>query len=356
MLALVRGSAVNQDGPSSGQTVPSGPAQQAVLRAALASARVQPAEIDYVEAHGTGTALGDPIELEALNQVFPDTDRTAPLVLGSVKTNMGHLENSAGIAGFIKTVLSLAHGYIPPHLHFTQLTPNASAGSSRFTIAAQGMQWPEAERPRRAGVSSFGVSGTNAHVVLEQAPVPEPVAAQPEPVVSTMVISGKTPERIAPIAAMLADWMDGDGAAVPLADVAYTVNKHRGRYKSFAAVCARDRTQAVAGLRALAAGEPATGVVEQREAPHGSGTVFVYSGQGSQWAGMGQRLLTEEPAFAAAIDELEPVFVAQVGFSLRDVLVAGETVVGIERIQPVLVGMQLALTALWRPMACSPPR
>jgi phthiocerol/phenolphthiocerol synthesis type-I polyketide synthase D len=354
VLALVRGSAVNQDGPSSGQTVPSGPAQQAVVRAALASGRVQPSEIDYVEAHGTGTALGDPIELEALNQVFPDTDRTAPLVLGSVKTNMGHLESSAGIAGFIKTVLSLAHGYIPPHLHFTQLTPNASAGSSRFTISAQGMQWPEAERPRRAGVSSFGVSGTNAHVVLEQAPVPEPIAAQPDPVVSTLVISGKTPERIAPIAAMLADWMDGDAAAVPLADVAYTVNKHRGRYKSFAAVSARDRAQALAGLRALAAGEPATGVVEQREAPQGSGTVFVYSGQGSQWAGMGQRLLTEEPAFAAAIDELEPVFVAQVGFSLRDVLVSGEPVVGIERIQPVLVGMQLALTALWRSYGVEP--
>ena len=354
VLALVRGSAVNQDGPSSGQTVPSGPAQQAVLRAALASARVQPSEIDYVEAHGTGTALGDPIELEALNQVFPDTDRTAPLILGSVKTNMGHLENSAGIAGFIKTVLSLTHGYIPPHLHFTQLTPNASAGSSRFTIAAQGMPWPEAERPRRAGVSSFGVSGTNAHVVLEQAPTPEYVAVQPEPVVNTLVISGKTPERIAPIAAMLADWMDTDGAAAPLADVAHTVNQHRGRYRSFAAVCARDRAQAVAGLRALAAGEPATGVVEQREAAQGPGTVFVYSGQGSQWAGMGQRLLTEEPAFAAAIDELEPDFVDHAGFSLRDVLVSGEPVVGIERIQPVLVGMQLALTALWRSYGVEP--
>src|ERR1700761_2266946 len=354
VLAVVRGSAVNQDGPSSGQTVPSGAAQQAVVGAAVAAGRVQPSEIGYVEAHGPGTALGDPIELEALNQVFPDTDRTAPLVLGSVKTNMGHLESSAGIAGFIRTCLSLAHGYIPPHLHFTQLTPNASAGSSRFTIAAQGMPWPEAERPRRAGVSSFGVSGTNAHVVLEQAPVPEPVAAQPDPVVSTLVISGKTPERIAPIAAMLASWMDGDGAAVPLADVAHTVNQPRGRYKSFAAVCARDRAQAVAGLRALAAGEPATGVVEQREAPQGSGTVLVYSGQGSQWAGMGRQLLADEPAFAAAIDELEPDFVAQVGFSLRDVLLAGEPLVGIERIQPVLVGMQLALTGLWRSYGVEP--
>jgi len=354
VLALVRGSAVNQDGPSSGQTVPSGPAQQAVLRAALASARVQPSEIDYIEAHGTGTALGDPIELDALSAVFGDRDESAPLVLGSVKTNMGHLENSAGIAGFIKTVLSLNHGYIPPHLHFTALTPNASAGASKFTIAADGMPWPAVRRPRRAGVSSFGVSGTNAHIVVEQAPVPEPVAGQPEPVVSTLVISGKTPARIAPIAAMLADWMDGEGADVPLADVAHTVNNYRGRYRSFGTVSARDHAQAVAGLRALAAGEPATGVVEPSEKPHGSGTVFLYSGQGSQWAGMGRQLLADEPAFAAAVAELEPDFVAQVGFSLRDVLLAGEPVVGIERIQPVLVGMQLALTGLWRSYGVEP--
>ena len=354
VLALVRGSAVNQDGPSSGQTVPSGPAQQAVLRAALASARLQPSEIDYIEAHGTGTALGDPIELDALSQVFGDREESAPLVLGSVKTNLGHLENSAGIAGFIKTVLSMNHGYIPPHLHFTGLTPNAGAGASKFTIAADGMPWPAVDRPRRAGVSSFGVSGTNAHIVVEQGPTPEPVAAQPEPVISTLVISGKTPARIGPIAAMLADWMDGEGADAPLADVAHTVNNYRGRYRSFGTVSARDRAQAVAGLRALAAGEPATGVVEPSEKPHGSGTVFLYSGQGSQWAGMGRQLLADEPAFAAAVAELEPDFVAQVGFSLRDVLLAGEPVVGIERIQPVLVGMQLALTALWRSYGVEP--
>src|SRR6201996_2862540 len=354
VLALVRGSAVNQDGPSSGQTVPSGPAQQAVLRAALASARLQPWEIDYIEAHGTGTALGDPIELDALSQVFGDREESAPLVLGSVKTNLGHLENSAGIAGFIKTVLSMNHGFIPPHLHFTGLTPNAGAGASKFTIAADGMPWPEVSRPRRAGVSSFGVSGTNAHIVVEQAPVTEPVAAQPEPAVSTLMISGKTPARIGPIAEMLADWMAGEGAEVPLADVANTVNNYRGRYRSFAAVAARSREQAVAGLRALAGGEPATGVVEAGEKPHGSGTVFLYSGQGSQWAGMGRQLLADEPAFAAAVDELEPDFVAQVGFSLKDVLLSGEPVVGIDRIQPVLVGMQLALTALWRSYGVEP--
>ncbi|MGH3971697.1 MAG: type I polyketide synthase, partial [Mycobacterium sp.] len=168
--AVVRGSAVNQDGPSSGQTVPNGPAQQAVLRQALAASRLQPSDIDYIEAHGTGTALGDPIELDALSQIFGERNGSVPLVLGSVKTNLGHLESAAGIAGFIKTVLSLDYGYIPPHLNFTELTPNASAGASRFTIAAKGMPWPSVERPRRAGVSSFGVSGTNAHIVVEQAP------------------------------------------------------------------------------------------------------------------------------------------------------------------------------------------
>ena len=177
VLAVVRGSAVNQDGPSSGQTVPSGPAQQAVLRQALAASRLAPGDIDYIEAHGTGTELGDPIELDALSQVFGERDGAAPLVLGSVKTNLGHLESAAGIAGFIKTVLSVGHGHIPAHLNFNALTPHASVGASRFIIAAQPMQWPAVGRARRAGVSSFGVSGTNAHVVVEQAPAVEPVVA-----------------------------------------------------------------------------------------------------------------------------------------------------------------------------------
>src|ERR1700761_8446782 len=264
VLAVVRGSAVNQDGPSSGLTVPNGPAQQAVLRAALAAARLEPSEIDYIEAHGTGTALGDPIELGALTEVFGERDGSAPLVLGSMKTNLGHLESAAGIAAFIKTVLSVRHGHINPHLNFTKLTPNAVEGASRFTIAAEGMPWPDVDRPRRAGVSSFGVSGTNAHIVVEQAPKTEPVARQPEPAVTTLVISGKTAARIASSTAMLADWMSGEGADVPLADVAHTLDHHRTRYRSVAAVCARDRAEAVTGLQAVAAGEPAAGVV----APH----------------------------------------------------------------------------------------
>ena len=176
VLAVVRGSAVNQDGASSGVTVPSGPAQQALLHTALASARLTSADIDYVEAHGTGTPLGDPIELDSLSKVFSDRENSPSLVIGSVKTNLGHLEAAAGVAGFMKTVLAIRNGYIPKHLNFHQLTSHASQAASRLTMASEGIQWPTTGRPRRAGVSSFGVSGTNAHVVLEQGPDPVPVA------------------------------------------------------------------------------------------------------------------------------------------------------------------------------------
>ena len=354
VLAVVRGSAVNQDGPSSGQTVPSGPAQQAVVRSALAAARLEPSDIDYIEAHGTGTALGDPIELGALHQVFGERHGAAPLVLGSVKTNLGHLESAAGIAGFIKTVLTVQHGYIPQHLHFTELTPNAVEGASKFTIAADGMDWPAVGRARRAGVSSFGVSGTNAHVVIEQAPAPEPVAPQSEPVITTLVVSGKSPARIASTAQTLADWMIGEGAAVSLSDVAHTLNHHRTHHKAFATVSARDRAHAVAGLQALAVGQSAIGLVGPHEGVCKPGKVFVYSGQGSQWAGMGRQLLADEPAFAAAVDELEPLFLEHMRYSLQQVLTEGQRVTGDARVQPVLMGLQLALTALWRSYGVEP--
>src|SRR5271166_6629698 len=339
VLAVVRGSAVNQDGRSNGLMAPNPAAQIAVLRAAYANASVPPQEVDYVEAHGTGTLLGDPIEARALGTVLGrGRPHDAPLLIGAIKSNLGHLEGAQ----------------IPANPNFGTPNPHIPFPKLQLKVVAEQQDWPPTGRPRRAGVSSFGFGGTNAHVVLEQAPDPIPAEPGPEPVVSTLVISGKTPARVALTAGTLAEWMAGAGAGARLADVAHTVNHHRARQKTFAAVCARDRAQAVAGLRALAAGESAVGVVEPREGPHGSGTVFVYSGQGSQWAGMGQRLLAEEPGFATAIDELEPDFVEQVGFSLRDVLAAGEPVVGIERIQPVLVGMQLALTQLWRSYGVEP--
>ena len=353
VLAVVRGSAINQDGRSNGLTAPNTIAQCDVISRALRSADVTAGSVNFIEAHGTGTALGDPIEFEALADVYGRGD--GPCALGAVKTNIGHLEAAAGIAGFIKAALSVQRGQIPPNLHFSQWNPAIDPSPTRLFVPTELSPWPADEGPRRAAVSSFGLGGTNAHVVLEQGPDPAPVSDVDSPSrVTTLTVSGKTDQRISSWAAALADWMDGDGAGVPLADIAHTVNHYRSRHHKFATVCARDRGQAVAGLRAVASGQPTPGVVGPRGAPHGSGTVFLYSGQGSQWAGMGRQLLSDEPAFAAAVAELEPVFVSQVGFSLRDVLVAGEPVVGIERIQPVLVGMQLALTALWRAYGVEP--
>jgi phthiocerol/phenolphthiocerol synthesis type-I polyketide synthase D len=351
VLAVVRGSAVNQDGRSNGLTAPNTFAQRDVITRALRSADVTGSSVNFVEAHGTGTALGDPIEFEALADTYGRGD--APCALGAVKTNIGHLEAAAGIAGFIKAALAVQRGQIPPNLHFSQWNPAIDPSPTRLFVPTDLAPWPACEGPRRAAVSSFGIGGTNAHVVLEQGPDPVPVDS-PGPVITTVVVSGRTDERIASCATVLANWMEGDGEAVPLADVAQTLNHHRPRHARFATVCARDRTQAVGGLRALAEGRPAPGVVAPHQCVSGSGTVFLYSGQGSQWAGMGQELLADEPAFAAAIAELEPVFVEQAGFSLRQVLDSGEPVVGIDRIQPVLVGMQLALTALWRSYGVEP--
>jgi phthiocerol/phenolphthiocerol synthesis type-I polyketide synthase D len=347
VLAVVRGSAINQDGRSNGLTAPNTIAQSDVITRALRSADVGSGSVNFIETHGTGTALGDPIEFEALADVYGRGD--GPCALGAVKTNFGHLEAAAGIAGFIKAALSVQRGRILPNLNFSQWNPAIDPKPTRLFVPTELSSWPADDGPRRAAVSSFGLGGTNAHVVIEQGPDPAPVsdADSPSPV-TTLVVAGKTDQRIMSWATALADWIENDGAAVSLGDIAHTVNHHRTHQHRLATVCAGDRGQLVAGLRALAIGQPTPGVVGPRAARRGPGTVFLYSGQGSQWAGMGRQLLVDEPAFAAAVAELEPDFVAQVGFSLRDVLVAGEPVVGIERIQPVLVGMQLALTALWR--------
>ena len=356
VLAVICGSAVNQDGRSNGLMAPNPAAQMAVLRAAYANSGMQPHEVDYVEAHGTGTLLGDPIEARALGTVLGrGRAEDAPLLIGAVKTNLGHTEAAAGIAGFIKTVMAVQRGQIPPNQRFESPNPHIPFADLRMKVVATQTEWPDTGHPRRAGVSSFGFGGTNAHVVIEQG---QEVATQPQPGsdpgVSTLVVSGKTPRRVAATAAVLADWMEGPGAQVPLADVAHTVNHHRARQAKFGTVVARERVHAVAGLRALAAGRRAPGVVSPQESTPGPGTVFVYSGRGSQWAGMGRQLLADEPAFAAALGELEPVFVEQAGFSLRDVVANGEELVGIEQIQLGLIGMQLALTGLWRSYGVHP--
>ncbi|MGO9156827.1 type I polyketide synthase [Mycobacterium sp.] len=357
VLAVVRGSAVNQDGRSNGMTAPNASAQRDVITTALRGADVTADSVNYVETHGTGTVLGDPIEFEALAATYGRG--AGACALGSVKTNIGHLEAAAGIAGFIKAVLAVQRGRIPPNLHFSRWNPAIDASSTRLFVPTQCATWPAAGGSRRAAVSSFGLSGTNAHVVIEQGPDPVSVSdgePQPasDPAVSTLVVSGKTKQRLAATASVLADWMEGPGADVALADVAHTLNHHRARQAKFATVAAVDRGQAVAGLRALAAGEPAPGAVGRHEGAVGPGTVFVYSGRGSQWAGMGRQLLADEPAFAAAIAELEPVFVAEAGFSLHDVIATGKPLEGIEHIQLGVIGMQLALTALWRSYGVTP--
>ncbi|WP_243705453.1 beta-ketoacyl synthase N-terminal-like domain-containing protein, partial [Mycobacterium marinum] len=226
VLAVICGSAINQDGRSNGLMAPNPAAQQAVLRAAYTNAGMQPSEVDYVEAHGTGTLLGDPIEARALGSVLGrGRPEESPLLIGAVKTNLGHTEAAAGIAGFIKAVLAVQHGQIPPNQRFESPNPHIAFADLRMKVVDELTDWPDTGHPRRAGVSSFGFGGTNAHVVIEQG---QQAASSPEagltPALSTLVVAGKTPARVAATAGMLADWMEGPGAEVALADVAHTLN------------------------------------------------------------------------------------------------------------------------------------
>ena len=355
LLAVVRGSAVNQDGRSNGLLAPNPAAQMAVLRSAYVNAGVSPQEVDYVEAHGTGTPLGDPIEARALGTVLGrGRAEDAPLLIGTVKTNLGHLEAAAGVAGLIKAVLAVHWGSIPANLHYKAPNAHIAFDQLRLKVVAEQQEWPQTEHPRRAGVSSFGFGGTNAHAVIEQAPAAVPVIREADPAVTTLVLSGKSPERIASQAGSLAAWMRGAGAEVRLPDVAHTLNYHRERHAQFATVCARDKAHAVEQLDALADGRIAEGVVGPHDGPCSSGTVFVYSGQGSHWAGMGRQLLDDEPVFAEAIAELDPIFVEQIGFSLQQIIANGDTISGDAQVQPVLMGLQLALTELWRSYGVHP--
>ncbi|POX78683.1 type I polyketide synthase, partial [Mycobacterium kansasii] len=278
VLAVVRGSATNQDGRSNGMTAPNALAQRDVIASALRLADVTADSVQYVETHGTGTILGDPIEFESLATTYGlgKGQSESACALGSVKTNIGHLEAAAGVAGFIKAVLAVERGQIPRNLHFTRWNPAIDASATRLFVPTETTPWPAASGPRRAAVSSFGLSGTNAHVVLEQPPGQAPSPAVEASPVTTVTVSGKTAQRVAAVAAALADWMSGPGAAVSLADVAHTMNQHRARHAKVATVVARDRAEAVAGLRALAAGQPRVGVVGCDQRAGGPGRVFVY--------------------------------------------------------------------------------
>lgn len=358
ILAVLRGTAVSQDGRSNGLTAPSSRAQEDAIRRALDDAAASPEELTYLEAHGTGTALGDPIEMEALKAVFgrPRPDGR-PCHVGSVKTNIGHLEAAAGIAGLIKVVLALGRGEIPPNLHFQRLNPAIELEGTPLVIPTEARPWAPGPAPRLAGVSSFGMGGTNAHVVLEEAlDMPQPAPPRRPGEAELVPLSARTPEALRAVCRTVARVVAG--APHPLAEIAATATLRRAHHEHRVAVVARSPAELAARLEEILRGElpPGTALGRAHPGPF-RGLVFLFSGQGSQAPGMARGLLEREPAFRDALERCDRAIRAAGGPSPLDVLGApgGDDLLDrSEVVQPLLFAVQVALAELLRAHGVEP--
>ncbi|MEU1144980.1 type I polyketide synthase, partial [Streptomyces sp. NPDC005901] len=370
ILAVIRGSAVNQDGASNGLTAPNGPAQERVIRAALANARLTAEDVDVVEAHGTGTTLGDPIEAGALIAAYgQERPEDRPLWVGAVKSNIGHTQIAAGVAGVIKMVMALRNDLLPAILHVDEPSPHVEWDGSGLRLLTEAVKWPRGERPRRAGVSSFGFSGTNAHLILEEAPAEAPAsssasASAPAAVregagavaggVVPWVVSGRSVEALREQARRLGEFTARD-EDVTAAEVGWSLATTRSVFEHRAVVVGRDRDALTSGLGALASGVASADVVSGAATSGGAGPVLVFPGQGSQWVGMGAQLLDESPVFATRIGECERALSAYVDWSLTDVLRGdGSELSRVEVVQPVLWAVMVSLAAVWADCGVAP--
>ncbi|WP_190120693.1 type I polyketide synthase, partial [Streptomyces flavofungini] len=368
VLAVVRGSAVNQDGASNGLTAPNGPSQQRVIMQALANARLTAADIDAVEAHGTGTTLGDPIEAQALlatyGQERPDSGE--PLWLGSIKSNIGHTQAAAGVAGIIKMVMAMRAGVLPQTLHVDEPTSQVNWSAGAVAVLTEARAWAEREggAPRRAGVSSFGVSGTNAHVIVEQAPGEETGAGEADadaapssstvlPGVVPLALSGRTEGAVRAQAERVRELLRAQDG-LELGDVAWSLAVGRARFDQRGVVLGRDRDELLAGLEALAQDGPgAQNAVSGRALGGAVRPVFVFPGQGSQWAGMARELLDSSPVFADRMRECGDALSEFVEWNLLDEL-SGDTFDQVDVVQPVLFAVMVSLAATWQAAGVQP--
>ena len=358
IFALIRGTAINQDGRSGGLTVPNGPAQEAVIRSALADAQVQPNDITYVEAHGTGTSLGDPIEVRALARALgAGRNSDAPILIGSVKTNLGHLESAAGIAGVIKVILSLMHEQIPPHLHFQQPNPHIAWSEIPVSVSAQGCAWPRTDRARLAGVSSFGFSGTNAHAIIEEAPIvvsQEKVEGRP---LHCIPLSARSDNALTQLAGRYLDGMTLQTASI--GDIAYTAGVGRSHFDRRLAVIADSNESARVALQAFLDGKFHPALHRGSAVPGGPPEVaFLFTGQGAQYHGMSRRLYETEPIFRQVIDRCDALIGEDTkGRMLKSVMWSSqnnESLQETEWTQPALFAIEYALVQLWRSWGIEP--